>query len=132
MNQSMNRILLWSVGGVHTLISLTAVFLPRWLFDVIASGHPPYNRHFIADSGIFLLFIGLGLILAARDPLRFRSWIGLAVLAGWMHTLNHIYDVAIGQESISQSLSEIVPLTILAALVAFVYWNLGRNRGSLA
>jgi len=92
--------------------------------------HPIYNRHFIADAGIFLLSIGLRLISAARDPGGFRPWIGLAALAGWMHALNLVYDVGIGQESLARSLPEIVPLLLLALLVSFVYWNLGRNRGS--
>ena len=63
----------------------------RWFYENV--GHfPPFNRHYMGDTATFLLPLGVGLIVAARDPVRHRLVIAIGAAASVLHTLNHLYD----------------------------------------
>jgi hypothetical protein len=79
------------VGLADTLAGSALLLAPEWFFTTF--GHfPPLNRHYMGDTASFLLPIGVGLLIAARDPLRYRPILLLGLLASWLHTLNHGYD----------------------------------------
>lgn len=108
------------VGGVfYVLAGLGLLFAQTWFFENI--GHfPPFNRHYMGDTGSFTLAIGVGLLVATRDPVRHRLIIWLALLASVVHTLNHVYDAALLNEPLSHWLLDVGPLTlyVLALLLA--------------
>jgi hypothetical protein len=52
---------------------------------------PPYNRHDAGDLGAFQLPLGVGLLLATREPLCYRVVILIAAAANLLHALNHFY-----------------------------------------
>src|SRR4051812_33280302 len=80
------------VNGVANLFAGAALLVaPVWFFQTIGS-FPPFNQHYLGDAGAFLLPLGLGLLLALRDPRQHRLLIGMAALAGVLHTGNHLFD----------------------------------------
>ncbi|MFQ5946367.1 MAG: hypothetical protein ACE5NC_08975 [Anaerolineae bacterium] len=116
------------LGGVLYLLSGAALLLvPRWFFDNI--GHyPPFNRHYSGDLGGFLLVLGAGLLIAARDPYRHRLLVGVGAGASLLHALNHTYDALIGQASLAHWLSDTLPLLIFAALILLAFRNVLAGR----
>jgi hypothetical protein len=54
-------------GVAYLLTGIALLFAPAWFF--LAIGHfLPFNRHYEGDLGSFLLPLGIGLLVAARDP----------------------------------------------------------------
>jgi len=108
-------------GLFYLLAALGLLFAPRWFFENI--GHfPPFNRHYMGDTGAFLLPLALGLMVAARDPGRYRFLIGLGALASVIHTFNHLYDVAFEGLTHGDWWLDLTPLFLLAiALIAAYY-----------
>ena len=90
----MRRLVQWIValsGAGYTLTGLSQLFAPRWFFENIGN-FPPFNRHYVGDLGAFILAMGLGLLVAARNPAQHRSLIGVVALGSVLHLLNHLYD----------------------------------------
>ena len=85
------RSLIALVGLADTLAASALLLAPEWFFTTFGQ-FPPFNRHYAGDAGSFLLPIGLALVIAARDPVRYRPILLLGLLASWLHTLNHGYD----------------------------------------
>jgi hypothetical protein len=42
-------------------------FEPRWFYDNIGP-YPPFNRHYEADLGTFLIPLGIAMVIGARNP----------------------------------------------------------------
>ena len=120
---TVGRALIFLVGVVDTLAGAVLLFVPEWFFETI--GHfPPFNRHYLGDAGSFLLPIGVGLIVAASSPARYRPIIWLALAASWIHAANHTFDAlanpGMGQASLLDAANVIaiaVALTVGAFLV---------------
>lgn len=110
-----------AIGGIfYILTALTMLFAPRWFFFNI--GHfEPFNRHYMGDLGTFTLALGIGLLLAARDPFRHRLMIGAGVLGSFLHTLNHMYDAVISGASLAHWMIDVGPLLIFVGILAIVY-----------
>ena len=108
-------------GLFYLLITLTMLARPLWFFENI--GHfPPFNRHYMGDTAAFLLPLAVGLLIAARDPARYRLIIGIGAGASVIHTLNHGYDAIFEQVTHAHWLLDLTPLVLLAvALVAAYY-----------
>lgn len=110
------QILLILSGVVYGLVALTMLATPEWFYNNIGN-HPPYNRHYVGDLGAFQLGLAAGLIVAAWNPARNRVLIGAAAIAGIVHTLNHGYDMLLGEES----LGTVLQLAVLAAVLIVTY-----------
>jgi hypothetical protein len=82
------------VGLADTLAGSALLLAPEWFFTTFGE-FPPLNRHYMGDAGSFLLPIGVALLVAARDPVRYRPILLLGLLASWLHTLNHGYDALV-------------------------------------
>lgn len=108
-------------GLFYLLAALGLLFAPQWFFENV--GHfPPFNRHYMGDTGAFLLPLAVGLMVAARDPGRYRFLIGLGALASIIHTFNHLYDAAFEGFTLGHWLLDLTPLVLLAiALIAAYY-----------
>lgn len=86
----MVRIICALLGAIYTATGLWMLLSPASFYPFARIG--PYNHHFIADIGAFTTAIGFGLLWALRDPIRYRSLINVALLAGALHLLNHLTD----------------------------------------
>lgn len=109
-------------GVVYLLTGLALLFASAWFFQSI--GHfAPFNRHYEGDLGSFLLPIGIGLLVAMRNPVRHIWVIRVAALGSVLHVANHIYDAFIYWQPISQWGLQIGPLFVLALLLLIVSWG---------
>lgn len=107
-----------ALGGIfYTLVGLTMIAAPMWFFENV--GHfAPFNRHFIGDLGTFTLPLGIGLLVASRDPLKHRLFLMVVLAASALHTVNHAFDALIAAEPLSHWLVDVLPLALFAAALA--------------
>src|SRR5712691_8523067 len=88
-------------GLAYLLTGIALLFAPVWFFQTI--GHfPPFNRHYEGDLGSFLLPLGVGLLVAARAPLKHIWVIRVAALGSLLHAGNHMYDAVVGAAAIGE------------------------------
>jgi hypothetical protein len=118
-------VIAWS----HLLVGLVAFFAPAWFFDYI--GHfPPFNAHYIADIGAFYLPLGVGLLIAARDPQRQRAIIGLAALGNLMHSVSHLRDFHLHlppHTTVAFGLTQEALILLIGLILLAVWMRLGRT-----
>lgn len=107
-------------GVIDVFAGLALIAAPRWFFDTVAP-FEPFNRHFLGDAGTFLLPVGGGMLMAARDPLRHRLTFGVGAGLSILHALNHIYDAIAGGEGLGHWLRDTVPLIVLAIVLAAAF-----------
>jgi ABC-type transport system involved in cytochrome c biogenesis permease subunit len=111
------------VAGVgYTLIGLALILAPLWFFDNIGP-FAPYNRHYEGDLGMFLLPLGLGLLVAAREPHRHRLLLAVAAAGSLLHAGNHLYDAMIGATPATRFIQDVGPLIALGLLVLVAWWG---------
>lgn len=115
------RALIALAGLADTLAGIALLLAPEWFFSAV--GHfPPFNRHYLGDTGSFLLPIGVGLLVAARDPIRYRPILLLGLLASWLHTLNHAYDALVHPGMGQAGLIDTVQVAALAIALSVGTW----------
>jgi len=120
-----------AIGGVfYALTGLALLFAPEWFFQNIGY-FPPFNRHYAGDLGAFTLALGVGLLLASRDPAKPRLLIGVAAAASLLHSLNHAYDDALGDSPASRLVLDTLPLFIFGLLLALAYFVLAARTESV-
>lgn len=111
-------------GAGYMLSGLAQLLAPQWFFENIGD-FPPYNRHYVGDLGAFVLAMGAGLLVAARQPERHRLLIGVVALGSGLHALNHLYDDWLSADwSPAHLLSQTLPLALLALALALVWRRL--------
>lgn len=109
-----------AVFGISLVATgLVMLLSPYWFFQHIGR-YPPFNSHYAGDAGAFILGWGLALLLAARDPVRYRSLIAIGGVANLLHALNHIWDALQGRAPMHWSL-DVLPLAVAPVLFAIVY-----------
>ncbi len=118
--ESFIRVVLAIAGGVNVVAGSALLIAPTWFFDAIGN-FPPFNRHYLGDVGAFLLPIGVGLLIAVRDPIRHRSLIGVAAAGSLLHTLNHLYDDFVAGQAAVHFVRETLPLLALGVLLIVAY-----------
>jgi len=74
------QIVVGLAGAAYLLIGIALLFAPGWFFSAIGN-FQPFNRHYEGDLGSFLLPLGIGLLVAARDPARYIWVIRVAASA---------------------------------------------------
>src|SRR5258708_4564196 len=84
------RIVVLGEGAFMLVTALALLFVPR-LFYADIGDFGTYNQHYMGDAGAFSAALGIGLIIAARDPLRYRALIGIGVVGSLIHVANHLY-----------------------------------------
>lgn len=107
----------FSAGLIHLLTALTMFTVPYWFFENVGQ-FPPFNRHYMGDLAAFILPLAIGLLVAARDPVRHRMVIAIAAAANLIHTFNHAYDAVIVQ-TFNHAYDPIIEYTTPA-----IYWVL--------
>ena len=123
----MNRLTIVKVvvgvsGAFNLLTGLILLFAPRWFYDSVAD-FSPFNQHFLGDVGAFVLALGFGLLLIARDPVRHYALIGVAALGSLIHVGNHLYDDIFVERLANQHwLTNTLPLLVMAALLIWAWF----------
>jgi hypothetical protein len=114
-------------NGVLTILTgLLLLFAPEFFYSAVAD-YPPFNRHFLGDIGAFTLALGIGLLLAAREPYKHPLIIGAAALGNLVHVLNHAYDDLFVERLTTQHwLTNTIPLLIATAMLVIAYWNVSQ------
>ncbi len=114
---------------VTTSISWTqAVVALAGALHAVIGDFAPFNRHYIGDLGAFTAPLGIGLLVAARNPYAYRTVVGIAALANVLHVLNHLYDDWLNASwSPEHLLTELVPLLAIAILLGAVWWEVTRK-----
>jgi hypothetical protein len=109
-------------GVFYLLVTLTMFLNPLWFFENV--GHfPPFNRHYMGDLASFLLPVAIGLMVAARDPYRYRLIIGIAAAGSVIHTFNHGYDAVVERITHGHWLVDFTPLVLLALALLAAYYR---------
>jgi hypothetical protein len=107
--------------------ALLLLVTPAWFYIALAD-FPPFNRHFMGDAGAFSLALGIGVLLAVRQPYAHRMVIGLAALGNGVHVLNHLYDdLIIDGGNLRRLLTNTGPLLLTSMLLMVVWGNLRRK-----
>jgi hypothetical protein len=113
-------------GLGYTFAGVALLFAPAWFFQNIGP-FPPFNRHYAGDVGAFVLPLGIGLLLAARNPSKHRALLGATTGGSVLHALNHMYDAVIEQAPLSHWLVDTLPLLVLGVLLAIVFRNTAKT-----
>ncbi len=114
-SDALTRAVLVAGGVLYSLTGLALLVAPRWFYETIGQ-FPPYNRHYMGDAGAFILPIGIGLLVASRNPSRFLGLIGVVAAANMIHAVNHVYDAVAAGESFSYWISDTIPLILFAVV----------------
>jgi hypothetical protein len=118
------KVVIAIAGVFYTATALTLISIPNWFYLNIGN-FPPFNRHYEGDLGTFLLPMGIGLILAARDPIRNRLFIGVMAVGSLLHMLNHVYDAL--NEPLMHWAVDVLPLVIFGVVLGMAAWHGGRE-----
>lgn len=90
----LTQLVLALLGLSHLAVGVVFFLAPAWAYAHMAH-FPPYNGHFLADIGAFNLPLGAGLLIAAWDPGRHVTLVGLAALGDLAHAASHLRDHAL-------------------------------------
>jgi len=108
-------------GLLYILSGISLLFMPGWFLEQVGT-FPPFNRHYMGDAGSFVLALGIGLLLAARDPLRQRLMIAVGLIGTLVHTANHAYgDLVLAELPPGDIARDLLPLVIYAGLLVVAY-----------
>jgi hypothetical protein len=118
------QVVIGLAGVLHLVASLFLLLAPYSFFMLIAH-FPPYNRHDAGDIGAFQLPLALGLLLAAREPFRYRVIVLMAAVANLLHALNHIYEGLTMPTTLVYWIADVSPLVVIGAALMVVYLRLG-------
>lgn len=110
------QLLVGFAGVLYVLTGLALLLAPAWFFATIGP-FPPFNRHYMGDLGSFLLPMGIGLLLAARDLSQHKLLVRIAVAGSLLHALNHVYDAVLDRAPLGHWLVDTLPLLIFGALL---------------
>ncbi len=116
------RLLVLVAGLNYVLTGLALLVAPTWFFENIGP-FGLFNRHYLGDLGAFLLPMGIGLLVAARQPRQQLLLIAVVAAGNIIHASNHIYDAILGQEALAHWLSDTIPLVFFAVIFMLVFWD---------
>lgn len=124
---TVNRVILALAAVEQIVPGLLLLFAPGWFFENIGN-FPPFNRHYMGDTGAFTLGLGLVLVFALRDPARYRGAIVAVAIGNLVHLANHLYDDYLGNAwSLDHFLRETLVLILVPLLLFGVYLALRRE-----
>jgi hypothetical protein len=109
------------IAGVMHLSASVLLLLAPYSFFMLIGHFPPYNRHYTGDLGAFQLPLGIGLLLAAREPSRYRVVVLMAAAANLLHALNHIYEGLISPTTFVYWIADVGPLLLMSVVLMVAY-----------
>lgn len=110
------QLLIGLVGFFDATAGAALLLAPQWFYDTLAT-FPPFNRHYAGDVGAFLLPIGVGILIAARDPVRYRAILLVSLAASWIHAANHALD---GLQNAGQGSASMLDAANIAGMAAIL------------
>ena len=113
-------------GVSYVLTGIGLLFFPEWFFQNVGT-FPPFNRHYTGDLGTYVLPLGVGLLLAAREGPAGRLLVGVAATATSLHALNPVYD-AINSGADPRATIQIALFVVLAGLLWWAAIAAARER----
>ena len=114
------------IAGVVHLSASVLLLLAPYSFFMLIHHFPPYNRHNAGDLGAFQLPLGIGLLLAASQPFRYRLVVLIAAAANLLQALNHIYDGLISPTTLVYWIADVSPLLLMAVALTVAYARSGQ------
>ena len=115
------QVIIFIAALMYVLPGIALVLAPTWFFNAIAD-FPPFNRHYMGDAGVFSFALGIGLLLAVRQPAQNRAVIGAAAVGNTLHLINHLYDdIIVDGGNLTHLLSNSLPLGIIVILLIWVW-----------
>ena len=118
------RVVVGITGTIHLATSLLLLLAPYSYF-MLLEHFPPYNRHDAGDLGAFQLPLGLGLLLAAREPSRYRTIVLMAAADNLLHALNHTYDGLSSPTTFVYWIADVGTLLVMAVALFVTYARSG-------
>ena len=118
-----------AIVGIAAIIHMTTgvlLLLAPYSYFMLLEHFPPYNRHDAGDLGAFQLPLGVALLLATREPLRYRVVVLIAAAANLLHALNHIYDGLTMSTTAAYWIADVSPLALIAVALMGAYIRFGR------
>jgi peptidoglycan/LPS O-acetylase OafA/YrhL len=113
------KAIVFIIGLSDLLTGVILMVAPRWFYDHIGT-FPPYSRHFLGDTGAFILAIGVALVVAAMNPAKYRSLVTIGAIASVLHLLNHLYGSLFVHEPWLPTIEVAVPAVVMVIVVAFL------------
>ncbi len=113
------QIVVGLAGALYLLSGAALLFAPLWFYRTIGD-FGVFNQHYEGDAGAFLLPLGLGLLVAAYQPLKHPLLIWVGAVGSLVHACNHLYADLVEQPSLAHLFKETIPLFLLAALLLWV------------
>ena len=112
-------------GAVGIFTGLVYVIIPRQLDEIFGYElGPAYIAAIEVSLGMCFIAACIFLIAAARDPLRYISWVKFAILFAILTLVGDIYSIIRGYIDFSHAAIAITINAIFsAALLAFYPWR---------
>jgi uncharacterized protein YjeT (DUF2065 family) len=118
-----DRLMLLYCGLSLLLPGLVLIGAPNFFYQALAD-FAPFNRHFMGDAGSFSLALGIGVLLALRNPAAHRLLIGVTALGNTIHVCNHLYDdLIVDGGNLRHLLTNTAPLLLMSLLLVVVWWR---------
>ena len=124
-------IIIFAIGAIYAVMGVVMLFDPSLWFFHLVPGVPetgPFNAHLVADAGTFFIAIGIGLLIAAGNPLRHVSAIVVAAVAGLLHAGLHIVSHADGALSLDHLTTETVGIYLPTIALIVIAASRGRTQ----
>lgn len=115
------RITLVVIGIVQIFFGLPFVVAPG-LYNLALHlpSAPAWTSWFFVMSGARFLGMAYGMFMAARDPIKHRSWINAMIVIQALDWMGTIYSIATGAISLAQATD--APYLPLIFIVALLVW----------
>lgn len=127
--------LLWLLAALTLISGVAMLFAPHaWFFTLVpgVTETGPFNAHLVQDGGCFNLAIGIGLVIAAYNPVRYAVAVVVAAIAAVAHALLHLYSHAAGLLAGEHLWVEFFGVLVPAVLLAAAAISLTRTQWAAA
>jgi hypothetical protein len=91
--ERLTRLLIVALAVYWLALGLLMVAAPHTFFKQIGP-FGAYNRHYVRDNASFSLAFGIALLVSVRMPAWRVPVIGVTVIQGLLHTINHFVDIS--------------------------------------
>jgi peptidoglycan/LPS O-acetylase OafA/YrhL len=113
------KAIVFIVGLSDLFVGVILMVAPRWFYDHFGT-FPPYSRHFLGDTGAFILAIGVALVVAGTNPAKYRSLVTIGAIASVLHLLNHLYGSLFTHEPWLPTIEVAVPAVAMVGVVIYL------------
>lgn len=113
------RLVLWSAFIHSAAWGIFIIALPAFSAKVYGFSRPPTDVHLWQGTGLFILLLGIGYAIAARDPARHWSVVLIGLLAKTLGSIGMCGAVL--QDQVSSRVLWLLPVNDLIWLIPFAF-----------